>query len=80
MNEVWYRVLEIAVATVGIRAGIAPILSRLFGDGNPSWLAFVNYLGQPWCYLAAVGVLVVSVVAVVVLEGMRKKSLSNSDS
>jgi hypothetical protein len=74
MNEGWCRLWEVVVGVVGVRAGVVPILSKAFGEGKPTWLAFPNYLDAPWCYVVAAGVIAVAFAVLVVLDERRKKA------
>lgn len=78
MNEAWYRLAMILVATIGIWQGVMAIIFKLFTNKGPSVMTAVNYLPIPWCYLAAIGVIVATLVVLGVLDTLHKRALARS--
>jgi hypothetical protein len=71
MDDGWYRLGEILVATIGIREGLVTIILKLIGGHEPNWGSLPLYLPGPWCYVVAVGVMVVAFAALVALDKAR---------
>lgn len=76
MNEAWYRLAMILVATVGIWEGVIAAIFKIFTDKEPGVATAVNHLPEPWCYLAAAGVVVVTLVVLALLDTAHKKALN----
>lgn len=71
MDDGWYRLAEILVATIGIREGLVTMILKLIGGHAPNWGSLPLYLPGPWCYVVAGGVIVVAFAALVVLDKAR---------
>lgn len=78
MNEAWYRLAMILVATLGIWQGVMAIVFKLFTDKGPSVMTAVNYLPSPWCYVAAVGVIAAALALLGVLDALHKRVLARA--
>ena len=76
MNEAWYRLAMILVATVGIWEGVMAVIFKLFTDKAPSPATAVNYLDEPWCYVGAAGVVVATLVVLALLDAAHKKAVN----
>lgn len=76
MNEAWYRLAMILVATAGIWEGVIAVIFKIFTDKAPGAATAVNYLPEPWCYLAAAGVVTVALVALGLLDTAHKRVLA----
>lgn len=71
MDDGWYRLAEILVATIAIREGLVAIILKLIGGHAPNRGSLPMYLPDPWCYVAAGGVMVIAFAALVVLDKAR---------
>ncbi|HEV3355371.1 MAG TPA: hypothetical protein VG247_01190 [Pseudonocardiaceae bacterium] len=71
MDDAGYRLAETLVAIIGIREGLVPIIMKLIGRDEPSWLSLPLYLPNPWCYLVAAAVVAVAFLLLVALDRAR---------
>lgn len=76
MNEAWYRLAMLLVLVAGVWEGVMAIVFRAFTDKGPSVMTAINYLPSPWCYVAAVGVILATVGILAVLDRAHKRVLA----
>lgn len=79
MDDGWYRLGEIVIATIGIREGVVAIVMQLIGRGHADWTSLPLYLPNPWNYTAAAGVVVVAFIALAALGRARLAAVARAE-
>ncbi|MFI6512171.1 hypothetical protein ACIBCT_31600 [Streptosporangium sp. NPDC050855] len=74
MDEAWYRLGMLLVLIAGVWEGPMAIVFRLFTDKRPNVLTAANYLPTPWCYVAAVGAMIVAFAVIAFLDIRHKRT------
>ncbi|GIG65699.1 hypothetical protein [Phytomonospora endophytica] len=76
MHEAWYRLAMILVVTAGFWEGVMAAVFKLFTDKEPGVATAVNHLDEPWCYVGAAGVVLLTLVVLGFLDRAHKKALA----
>ncbi|GII55051.1 hypothetical protein Pth03_34400 [Planotetraspora thailandica] len=74
MGEAWYRLGMLLALAAGVWEGPLAIIFRLFTDKEPTVLTAANYLSAPWCYVGAVGAMIIALGVIVVLDAGHKRA------